>query len=97
MKTYQKIVLSVAAGLLLSVAVYFALKPLGENQEGREKCDKMYNLDSCELYNCRANYSNTLSGAIFNNRNYEICKIIISNKLDFNESLPLLEVITYDN
>lgn len=84
-------------GVIVMTGFIWAMVDMEKTSIRASECIEEYSLDSCELYKCRANNSNTIQYLHFNNRNYEICKIIINNKMNFNESLPLLETITYDN
>lgn len=83
--------------ILIAGSLTYVFIDFGKDAKETTNCYDEYPLDSCELYKCKAKYSSLTSGVKFNLRNYEICKIIINKNMSFNESLDLLEVITYEN
>lgn len=87
----------VLVGVVLFIGLLFVLMDLEKNKLKTQGCIEIYPLDSCELYQCRANNSNWIPDMKFNIRNYEICNIIINNNISFKESLNMLETITFDS
>jgi len=77
------------------ISVILTLRDAEQDSDDYSSCIELYPLDSCELYQCRAKYSNWIPTVRFNMRNYEVCKIILNKNMSFNESLDLLNTITY--
>lgn len=97
-KIIWTIIISIVIGLLTASGFGYIIWSAEDTQSKLINCNELYpNLDSCELYKCRAENSNWIPNLNFNVRNYEICKIILNNNMSFNESLDLLNTITYDD
>lgn len=90
--TWGGAIIVIIAVVLVSLFAY-ALHDMEKTRSKNRSCIDEYPLNSCELYKCRAENSNWIPDITFNNRNYEICKIIINKNMSFNESLPLLNSI----
>lgn len=94
----NKVIFYCVVGLLALGFMALLLWILIDTEESKQtysSCIDIYELNSCELYQCRANNSVWIPNKEFNLRNYEVCKIILNNNMTFEESLDLLEVITY--